>query len=159
MKKIASVIISVLILVLLVLLLSSCSTRNGVDIVFLNDSGESKEESPGITVQSPMTLSNNDLSSINGEHQYLRLKMVKGKYYEDWTPGAYIDFPFGDIPICIKVNKEIFAQLYPNKNDYKITLNCDRITAEFYRSQYPNIVVRGYYCPPRTTAIFQYNFS
>jgi bla regulator protein BlaR1 len=35
-----------------------------------------------------MTLSNNDLFSINGEKQYLRLKMVKGKYYEDWFPGA-----------------------------------------------------------------------
>ena len=38
-------------------------------------------------------------------------------------PGAYIDFPFGDIPICIKAGKRIFAQLYPKKDDYKITLN------------------------------------
>lgn len=37
-----------------------------------------------------MTLSNNDLFPINGEHQYLRLKMIKGKYYEDWNPGAYM---------------------------------------------------------------------
>jgi bla regulator protein BlaR1 len=37
-----------------------------------------------------MTLSNNDLFLVNGEHQYLRLKMVKGKYYENWAPGAYM---------------------------------------------------------------------
>lgn len=34
---------------------------------------------------------------------------------------AYIDYPFGDIPICFKVNKKIFAELYPLDNDYKIT--------------------------------------
>jgi bla regulator protein BlaR1 len=36
-----------------------------------------------------MTLSNNDLFPINKEKQYLRLKMVKGKYYEDWFPGPH----------------------------------------------------------------------
>ena len=43
-----------------------------------------------ITVNSPMTLSNNDMYSINGENQYLRLQMIKGKYYEEWTPGPYM---------------------------------------------------------------------
>lgn len=28
--------------------------------------------------------------SIYGENQYLRLQMVKGKYYEDWTPSPYM---------------------------------------------------------------------
>lgn len=28
------------------------------------------------------------------------------------------------------------------------TFNCDRLTGEFYRQQYPDIVVRGYHCPP-----------
>jgi bla regulator protein BlaR1 len=37
-----------------------------------------------------MTLSNNDLFSIIGKPQYLRIKMVRGKYYEDWNPGAYM---------------------------------------------------------------------
>lgn len=87
MKRIASTIISALILILL---LSSCSSKNSVDIASLNGSGGNKEDSPDITIQSPMTLSNNDLFPINGVHQYLRLKMVKGKYYEDWTPGAYV---------------------------------------------------------------------
>lgn len=61
---------------------------------------------------------------------------------------AYIDYPFGDIPICFKVNKKIFAELYPLDNDYKITLKCDALLAELYRKQYPNDIVRGYHCPP-----------
>lgn len=31
---------------------------------------------------------------------------------------SYIDYPFGDIPICFKVNNKLFAQLYPLENDY-----------------------------------------
>lgn len=61
---------------------------------------------------------------------------------------AYIDYPFGDIPICFKVNKKIFAELYPLDNDYKITLKCDALLAELYRKQYTNDIVRGYHCPP-----------
>lgn len=61
---------------------------------------------------------------------------------------AYIDYPFGDIPICIKINKKIFAQIYPLKNDYKITLKCDAVLGDFYRQHYPGVVVRGYHCPP-----------
>jgi len=61
---------------------------------------------------------------------------------------AYIDYPFGDIPICFKVNKKIFAELYPLDNDYKITLKCDAFLAELYRKQYLNDIVRGYHCPP-----------
>lgn len=61
---------------------------------------------------------------------------------------AYIDYPFGDIPICFKVNNKLFAQLYPLENDYKITLKCDVLLAELYRKQYKYIVVKGYHCPP-----------
>jgi len=71
LKRTANAVITVL---LLILLLSSCSAQSAADIA----------------IQSPMTISNNDLFPVNGEHQYLRLKMVKGKYYEDWTPGAYM---------------------------------------------------------------------
>jgi predicted DNA-binding protein (MmcQ/YjbR family) len=63
-------------------------------------------------------------------------------------PEAYIDYPFGDIPICFKLNKKIFAQIYPRKENYKITLKCEPILGDFYRQQYPEIVVRGYHCPP-----------
>lgn len=61
---------------------------------------------------------------------------------------AYIDYPFGELPICFKLNGKIFAQLYPNQNDYKITLKCDPEYGDFYRQAYPGIVVRGYHCPP-----------
>ncbi len=30
--------------------------------------------------------------------------------------GAYVDFPFGDIPICVKYNGHIFAEIYPKDN-------------------------------------------
>ncbi|MBO5005079.1 MAG: MmcQ/YjbR family DNA-binding protein [Clostridia bacterium] len=60
---------------------------------------------------------------------------------------AYIDYPFGDIPICFKVNNKLFAQLYPLENDYKITLKCNVLLAEIYRKQYKDIVVKGYHCP------------
>lgn len=43
-----------------------------------------------ISVNSPMTLSNNNMYPINGINQFLRLRMIEGKYYEDWNPGAYM---------------------------------------------------------------------
>lgn len=67
---------------------------------------------------------------------------------------AYIDYPFGDIPICFKVNNKLFAQLYPLEDGYKITLKCDILLAELYRKQYKDIVVKGYHCPPIQAAHF-----
>ena len=61
---------------------------------------------------------------------------------------AYEDHPFGDIPICYKLNKKVFAQIYPNQWDYKITLKCAADAGQFYRMVYPDKVVRGYHCPP-----------
>ena len=63
-------------------------------------------------------------------------------------PHAVEEHPFGDIPICYKLNSKIFAQLYPLEHDYKITLKCTREAGEFFRSAYPGQVVRGYHCPP-----------
>lgn len=57
-------------------------------------------------------------------------------------------YPFGDVPICYKLNGKIFAQLYPYDWDYKITLKCTAEAGEFYRSVYSGKVVRGYHCPP-----------
>ncbi len=57
-------------------------------------------------------------------------------------------YPFGDVPICYKLNGKIFAQLYPYEYDYKITLKCTAEAGEFYRMVYPGKVVRGYHCPP-----------
>ena len=61
---------------------------------------------------------------------------------------AYEAYPFGDVPICYKLNNRIFAQLYPYEHDYKITLKCTADMGDFYRQMYPDIVVRGYHCPP-----------
>lgn len=87
MKRAACMIASVMILVLL---LSSCSSKAVIEVDSLNSSDVSNEKRADIIIQSPITLSNNDLFPINGQYQYLRLKMVKGKYYEDWTPGAHM---------------------------------------------------------------------
>lgn len=61
---------------------------------------------------------------------------------------AYEEFPFGDVPICYKLNGKIFAQIYPYPEDYKITLKCTADAGQFYRMIYPDKVVRGYHCPP-----------
>lgn len=72
------------------LLLTACSSRENSSTASSNSPIKNKDNYSDITIQSPMTLSNNYLFSINGENQYLRLKMIKGKYYEDWFPGAYM---------------------------------------------------------------------
>lgn len=62
--------------------------------------------------------------------------------------GAEKTYPFGESPICIKVCGKIFAEIYPNPLDYKITLKCEPELARFYREQYPDSITRGYHCPP-----------
>ena len=62
--------------------------------------------------------------------------------------GAYIDHPFGPDSEIIKVEKKIFAQFFQLKGVDTITLKCDAMTGQFYRQMFPNIVVRGYHCPP-----------
>ena len=59
---------------------------------------------------------------------------------------AYETHPFGETPICYKLNNKIFAQLYPNEGDYKITLKCTADAAQFYRMVYPDKIVSGYHC-------------
>lgn len=61
---------------------------------------------------------------------------------------AYETYPFGEIPICYKLNNKIFAQIYPYEWDYKITLKCTADAGIFFRAAYPDKVVRGYHCPP-----------
>lgn len=57
---------------------------------------------------------------------------------------AYEDYPFGEFPVCYKLNGKIFAQVYPDK----ITLKCTAFSGEALRQAYPGVVVRGYHCPP-----------
>lgn len=68
--------------------------------------------------------------------------------------GAYLDYPFGSESTIVKVGKtaekpgRIFAQVFVLKGKDTVTLNCERMTGEFYRQLYPGVVVRGYHCPP-----------
>lgn len=68
--------------------------------------------------------------------------------------GAYLDYPFGPDAVIVKVGKteerpgRIFAQVFPLKGRDFMTLNCDRMTGEFYRQLFPGVIVRGYHCPP-----------
>ena len=62
--------------------------------------------------------------------------------------GAYEDHPFGLESTIIKVKGKIFAQFLKLKDGDIATFNCDKLTGEFYRNLYPNVVVRGYHCPP-----------
>jgi len=62
--------------------------------------------------------------------------------------GAYETRPFGKYPICYRVMGKIFAQFNPEEKFYKITLKCEPEKAYLYRDLYPEIVVRGYHCPP-----------
>lgn len=61
--------------------------------------------------------------------------------------GAYIDFPFGDEPLVVKVRGKIFAQSFILKGVETVTLNCTRENGEFYRAAFDGIVTRGYHCP------------
>ena len=63
--------------------------------------------------------------------------------------GAILCFPFGPSPICFKANGRIFAELFPNRDDYKITLRCDPARGEYYRATYPESIIPGYHVPLR----------
>jgi predicted DNA-binding protein (MmcQ/YjbR family) len=60
---------------------------------------------------------------------------------------AYIDFPFGNIPICVKYNGHIFAEIYPEKDNYKITLRCEPEIGQTYRKKYSEIILPGWHVP------------
>lgn len=75
---------------------------------------------------------------------------------EDWKkihnycmnkPCAYESRPFGNYPICYRISGKIFCQLTPQEDWYKVTLKTNPDAADFYRSTYPGVVVRGYHCP------------
>jgi len=74
--------------------------------------------------------------------------------------GAYLDWPFGPEFPVIKVKApsrvkapsqekgRIFAQPFILREEPKVTLNCDMMMGDLYRTIYPGIVTRGYHCPP-----------
>lgn len=66
--------------------------------------------------------------------------------------GAYLDFPFGLDYITVKVKNSsknrIFAEFFTLNNELKMTISTDEMTAQFLRLNYPQIVVKGWHCPP-----------
>jgi len=72
----------------------------------------------------------------------------KIKEYCMHQAGAYESRPFGKNPICYRIMGKIFAQFNEQETFFKLTLKCDAQKAQIYRSLYPDIVVRGYHCPP-----------
>ena len=63
------------------------------------------------------------------------MKIEDIKAYCQSKNRAYEDHPFGDIPVCYKLNGKIFAQIYPLEEERKITLKCSRDAGDFYRQQ------------------------
>ena len=78
---------------ILILLATSCSEQKANDSILASSTTTINKVSGNyysdIQVQASMTLSNTELN-FNGQPAYLRLKMVKGRYYEDWNPGAFM---------------------------------------------------------------------
>lgn len=76
------------------------------------------------------------------------MKIEEIKAYCEKKENAYEAHPFGDIPICYRIEGGgIFAQIYPLKGDCKITLRCEPEYGQFFRTAFSEIVVRGYHCP------------
>ncbi len=69
--------------------------------------------------------------------------------------GAYLDFPFAaDDYAVIKLKNEktqkyrIFAEVFVLYNQNMLTFSTDSELAVILRNQYPDIVIKGYHCPP-----------
>ena len=61
-------------------------------------------------------------------------------------PGAYQDCPFGPEPVCIRVEKRIFAEIFLTRP--WITLKCEPVQGLAWRETFPEQVRRGWHCPP-----------
>ncbi len=72
----------------------------------------------------------------------MRLEDIKTYCLNKWK--AYEDYLFGDVPVCYKLNGKVFAQIYPDREDFRITLKCTAEAGQFYRQVYLGTVVRGY---------------
>lgn len=46
----------------------------------------------------------------------MRLEDIKAYCLNKWK--AYENYPFGDIPICYKLNGKVFAQIYSKQEDF-----------------------------------------
>ncbi len=64
-------------------------------------------------------------------------------------PDSHMGFPFGAIPIVFKYKNRIFAEIYPEPDNYKLTVRCDPGVGEVLREKYPGTVIPGYHVPLR----------
>jgi predicted DNA-binding protein (MmcQ/YjbR family) len=60
--------------------------------------------------------------------------------------GAYLNTPFGPEPLCARIGKRIFAEIYLSKP--WITFGCDPIYGQMLMQNYPGTIRSGYYSPP-----------
>jgi len=60
-------------------------------------------------------------------------------------PGAWLNCPFGPEPVCARIGKRIFAEVFFTRP--WVTLKCDPLYGAALRQQYPETVRRGYHCP------------
>ncbi|MHB8130615.1 MAG: hypothetical protein ACYDEX_16615 [Mobilitalea sp.] len=95
MKKVILLTMGLLTLILLLVVCSIEKTNNnGSTVVLITPKPtikviENATIDAKIVINSPVTLSFNTMCYLNGKNQYLMLRMVEGKYYENWFPGPF----------------------------------------------------------------------
>ncbi|WEK56031.1 MAG: hypothetical protein P0Y55_08275 [Candidatus Cohnella colombiensis] len=89
---------SVAIMIIFLCLIGCGNENNPIPNTAENDVNEQVESTKGslndpisdlITVTGPMTISSNDMYPIIQKNYLLNLQLVKGRYYEDWSPSPY----------------------------------------------------------------------
>jgi predicted DNA-binding protein (MmcQ/YjbR family) len=60
--------------------------------------------------------------------------------------GAYLNAPFGVEPICARIGRRIFAEVFLSRP--WVTLKCEPVYGAAMRAAYPRQIRRGYHCPP-----------
>ena len=64
-------------------------------------------------------------------------------------PGAYEDFPFGEVSSVFKVEKKLFAISALEASPLTVSVKCEPGLAEQLRGSYPGLVVPGYHLNKR----------
>lgn len=64
-------------------------------------------------------------------------------------PGAYEDFPFGEVSSVFKVEKKLFAISALAASPLVVSVKCEPELAEQLRGSYPGMVVPGYHLNKR----------
>ena len=64
-------------------------------------------------------------------------------------PGAYEDFPFGDVSSVFKVEKKLFAISALDASPLTVSVKCEPELGEQLRGSYPGKIVPGYHLNKR----------